>query len=71
VCAICERAKGVVKKLSIDHDHSTGYVRGLLCGPCNKVLGHFRDDPAMGARVFYYLSKPPAFDVIGKVSPDD
>lgn len=44
VCAICkERADGNrtwTKKLAIDHDHSTGKVRGLLCFRCNTRLGH-------------------------------
>jgi hypothetical protein len=68
-CYICQRAKGLTKKLSVDHDHATGYVRGLLCGPCNKILGHFRDSKTAAYRAFNYLVEPPAFGVIGKVKP--
>lgn len=70
VCAICKRAKGTTKKLAIDHDHKTEYVRGLLCGPCNKILGHLRDDPQLAMGIYEYLTNPPAFDVVGKVKPD-
>lgn len=70
-CYICQRAKGITKKLSVDHDHATGYVRGLLCTTCNKILGHFRDDWGTAVRVVDYLTTPPAFDVFGKVKPND
>lgn len=39
LCEICQRDK----KLVVDHDHSTGKVRGLLCQPCNIMLGIARD----------------------------
>jgi hypothetical protein len=39
-CAIC-KAEG---PLVIDHDHSSGAVRGLLCQQCNSGLGFFRDN---------------------------
>lgn len=65
-CYICERATGARKKLAVDHDHKTGFVRGLLCGTCNrKVLGHLRDDPLAFKRGMNYLNNPPAFDIIG------
>lgn len=70
VCWICQRATGRTRKLSVDHDHATGYVRGLVCRPCNNILGHFRDNPDTALRVVTYLENPPAFDVIGKVKPD-
>lgn len=31
VCAICKSPPSAKKRLSVDHDHVTGYVRGLLC----------------------------------------
>lgn len=75
VCAICERATGATRRLSVDHDHaccnggvSCGYcVRGLLCRPCNDMLGHLRDDWQAFARAVRYLTQKPAAErVLGK-----
>jgi hypothetical protein len=63
VCFICRRANGTTRRLSVDHDHRTGLVRGLLCRPCNDLLGHLRDDPAAAYRIYAYLSNPPARDL--------
>lgn len=41
ICAICGRSSA--KRLSVDHDHETGKVRGLLCAPCNLILGYFEN----------------------------
>lgn len=67
-CYICQRATGKTKALSVDHDHKTGYVRGLLCSPCNKqILGHVRDDPAALQRAIDYLQSPPAQQHLGLI----
>lgn len=58
-CAICQRATGKTKRLAVDHDHKTDEVRGLLCSTCNRILGHFRDDPNAFGRAIVYLNDPP------------
>jgi len=71
VCAICRRATGKVRRLAVDHDHSCcdgptscgRCVRGLLCKPCNRMLGHLRDDPEAARRAAEYLTYPPARDL--------
>jgi adenine-specific DNA methylase len=54
VCAICGRAPER-RRLSIDHDHKTGKVRGLLCDKCNPALGSFEEDVGRLARAIQYL----------------
>jgi hypothetical protein len=47
-CAICgclPEGNTRYAKLSVDHDHDTGQIRGLLCDLCNRGVGAFRDDP--------------------------
>jgi hypothetical protein len=54
-CAIC-RSDYPGKTWSVDHDHTTGEVRGILCWHCNVGLGHFRDDvPNLMAAADYLL----------------
>jgi len=44
LCAICKTPPSPNRPhLSVDHDHSTGAVRGLLCNHCNSGLGFMRD----------------------------
>ena len=54
-CAIC----GQKGKLALDHDHSTGRLRGYLCAHCNLGLGSFRDEPARLLAAVEYLKNPP------------
>lgn len=45
-CAICgspDSKDRRTKHLSIDHCHTTGRIRGLLCNKCNRALGGFED----------------------------
>lgn len=59
LCALCRRATGASRRLSVDHDHATGLVRGLLCRPCNTLLGHARDKVTFFYRCLSYLEGPP------------
>jgi Recombination endonuclease VII len=72
-CAICRRATGATKRLAVDHDHRLARdhdhpyergcplcVRGLLCGPCNDVVAHARDEPEYFRRAIRYLAEWPS-----------
>jgi hypothetical protein len=53
-CGICGTRDG---KMNIDHDHSTGNVRGVLCNPCNLMLGYLERAKSFGIRVAEYLGR--------------
>jgi hypothetical protein len=56
-CAICLRPahKERYGKLSVDHCHDTGKVRGMLCMYCNTALGKFNDSPRTLLQAAKYL----------------
>ena len=56
VCSICSTDDtGYHKRFVVDHCHTTGEVRGLLCNPCNIGLGHFKDNQSVLLEAVQYL----------------
>ncbi len=62
VCAICGQEETTINPqtsypypLSIDHNHKTGKVRGLLCKHCNLVLGQIEKRPRIVNSCLTYL----------------
>ncbi|MGW0930676.1 endonuclease VII domain-containing protein [Streptomyces sp. NPDC002644] len=63
-CAICGGTRR--QRLSVDHCHKTGTVRGLLCRMCNgRLLTAARDNPQTLRNAADYLESPPAIRVLG------
>jgi hypothetical protein len=68
VCAICRNPEtatrnGVVRALAVDHCHSSGRIRGLLCSNCNTGIGKLKDDPNVIRRAAEYLDKKDREDI--------
>lgn len=59
VCAICKQAPTPIRgnRLYVDHCHSAGTVRGLLCGFCNSMLGYAKDDATVLTAAIAYLAQ--------------
>jgi len=43
------------QRLHLDHNHSTGQMRGLLCKKCNSLLGFVNDNPIILKAALGYL----------------
>lgn len=61
-CAICEismdeyvKTSQNNKVFSVDHCHTTGVIRGLLCCSCNRGIGYFKDNPNALNKAAKYL----------------
>lgn len=69
VCAICrQECRRNGDQLSVDHDHETGAVRGLLCKSCNQGIAHFEDDVRRLYAAIAYLQDA-AQSVLGQGTP--
>jgi hypothetical protein len=70
-CAICTTPFGesAVDRFNVDHNHSTGQVRGLLCQKCNQALGMMDDDPLYLERAARYLRSHIAIAEINPPKP--
>ena len=64
-CFVCRKGRGLSRRLSVDHSHETGEVRGLLCSFCNYyVLGRLNLDALK--RAVLYLEDPPARSILDR-----
>lgn len=54
-CKICNKPFQSTKDCCVDHDHSSGKVRGLLCPQCNFALGAFKDSISSLEKAICYL----------------
>jgi hypothetical protein len=57
VCAICKQPETSSRKsrLSVDHDHTSGRARGLLCQRCNAGIGLFNDSKELLMAAMEYI----------------
>lgn len=56
-CKICNLTeKENKKRFSIDHCHTSGFIRGLLCNKCNQGLGYFKDNIELLTNAIIYLN---------------
>jgi hypothetical protein len=68
-CQICkiELSEGY---LDVDHDHSDGLVRGLLCRSCNNAIGKFNDNiDTLTAAITYLQHAKKATQTILRTDP--
>jgi hypothetical protein len=63
LCAICNKSEiskhqsGTIRTLSVDHNHETGKVRGLLCSTCNRAIGLLKDNSILLLKASNYLEE--------------
>lgn len=75
-CAICEISVAWQESTKptaacIDHCHTEGHVRGILCSHCNRAIGLLRDDPKITAAATRYLVATDDAVTRGNKNPTD
>lgn len=65
-CAICVTKFGDehMERPRVDHDHTTGHVRGLLCHKCNVAIGLMDDQPRFFDLAAQYLRSRSSAQII-------
>ncbi len=71
LCFICSQTNPSGVRLSTDHRHRDGLIRGLLCQRCNRVLGKIEDPRWKWGilelmMLIKYLTKNPATEALGR-----
>jgi len=57
-CSLCNKTpEENGKALSVDHNHKTGKVRGLLCDNCNKGIGFLKENTEILQKAIKYIEK--------------
>lgn len=57
LCAICSKPNERRRRLAVDHCHTSGRVRGLLCDACNNMLGMAGENPTILRAAADYLAR--------------
>jgi post-segregation antitoxin (ccd killing protein) len=75
VCAICKKPEtderqGTLKALCVDHNHTTGEVRQLLCNSCNKMIGLACEDVDILSEAVQYLKRHAKGEVVQMIRKD-
>ena len=74
-CAICRKHQDEFKgkrrkRLCVDHDHKTGFIRGLLCSNCNhRIVPAVRDRLDLAENLLEYLRRSRLLQLRGMVKP--
>lgn len=74
-CEICSQifikdSKGLLKA-SVDHNHITGEIRGIICNTCNLTLGRIKEDKQVLINMIQYLEKYESSETLRQTSQDE